>query len=106
MRSEKIYKDLSSSPEKTFVSEDGLAAITCPDCGISKQVPVAGYRGKKQTIKVRCRCQQAFTTELEFRQFHRKDTGLSGIYEILSDRGGGRKRSVEKWHRFYGLRHT
>lgn len=90
MRAEPIYKDLSSGPEKTFVSEDGLAAITCPNCGITKQVPLADYRGKKQTIKVRCRCRQTFTAQLEFRQSHRKDTQLNGIYEILPDIGGGR----------------
>ncbi len=90
MQSENTFRELSSGMGKTFVSENGLAAITCPNCGITKQVPVADYRGSKQKLKVRCRCQQTFTVQLEFRQFHRKHTELSGIYEILSDSGGGR----------------
>lgn len=90
MRSEQIYEELSLISSKAFVPEDGLAAITCPNCGITKQVPVADYCGKKKSIKVRCRCQQTFTVELEFRQSHRKQTELQGFYEILSDRRRGR----------------
>jgi hypothetical protein len=85
-----MYQELSTRLTKTFVSENGLAAITCPNCGLTKQVPVADYCGKQNTIKVRCRCQQTFTTELEFRQYHRKPTDLSGIYDVVSDTGGGR----------------
>ena len=90
MRSEKTFRKLSSAAEKTFVSENGLAAITCPNCGITKQVPVADYRGSKQTLKIRCHCQQTFLVQLEFRQFHRKYTELNGMYEIIADSGGGR----------------
>ncbi|MEJ2057847.1 MAG: PilZ domain-containing protein [Desulfofustis sp.] len=90
MRSESIYRGLSSGPSKIFVSEDGLAAITCPNCGITKQVSVADYCGNKNVIKVRCRCSKIFTTKLEFRQYHRKSTELPGTYNIITDRGGGR----------------
>ena len=90
MRSEQIYRELSADSGKTFVPENGLAPITCPNCGITKQVPVADYCGKKNTLKIRCRCLQTFTVELEFRQSHRKRTELHGFYEILADNGGGR----------------
>lgn len=90
MKSENIYKEFNTISTKTFVPENGLAGITCPNCGITKQVPVADYCGERNSIKVRCRCQQTFTVELEFRQSYRKHSELKGFYEILSDKGGGR----------------
>ena len=90
MRSEQVYKKLSTDLGKTFVPDDGLAAITCPNCGITREVQVGDYCGKRNTIKVRCRCKQTFNVELEFRQFHRKPTELSGFYEITSNKSGGR----------------
>lgn len=89
MESAQTYKELTGQHNRAFVTDSGLAAITCPNCGITKQVPVAGYCGKRQTIKVRCRCSQSFSTQLDFRQSHRKNTDLKGFYEILSNRGGG-----------------
>jgi hypothetical protein len=85
-----MYSDLSTDLGKTFVPDDGLAAITCPKCGITRRVPVGDYRGRRHAIKVRCRCKQTFSIELEFRQFHRKSTHLSGFYEIISAKSGGR----------------
>ena len=90
MRSEQMYNELSMDFGKTFVPDDGLASITCPNCGITRQVPVADYCGKRNSIRVRCRCKQTFKVELEFRQFHRKPTNLNGYYEVLSEKGGGR----------------
>jgi len=90
MRSQSVYRELSGGMGKTFVSEDGFAAIICPNCGLTKQVPVADYCGSKNVIKVRCRCQQTFSAELEFRQHYRKPTDLSGRYDIVTDAGGGR----------------
>jgi len=90
MRSESIYRKLSSGLGKTFVSENGFAPITCPNCGLTKQVPVANYCGTKNVIKVRCKCQKTFSTELEFRQHYRKPTDLTGRYDIITDAGGGR----------------
>ena len=90
MRSESVHQALSSGVSRVFVTEDGLAAITCPNCGLTRKVPVGSYCGKRNTLKVRCRCQQTFTTQLEFRSYHRKSTELRGIYDVLADRGGGR----------------
>jgi hypothetical protein len=90
MRSEQVYKKLSTDLVKTFVPDDGLAAITCPNCGITREVQVGKYCGKRNTIKVRCRCKQTFNVSLEFRQFHRKPTDLYGFYEIITDKSGGR----------------
>ena len=89
MESEHTYQCFSGSQNRAFVSENGLASITCPYCGLTKQVPVTQYCGKHQTVKVRCRCKQSFTTHLDFRQCHRKRTNLSGFYQILGAKGGG-----------------
>ena len=89
MESTDINRPMQSNVIKAFVSDDGLASIICPNCGLTKQVPIADYSGKGQTLKVRCRCKQLFTIRLEFRQSHRKRTALSGTYLILSKQGGG-----------------
>ena len=92
MRSDPVYKTLGSSSgtNRAFVSENGMATISCPNCMMTKQVAVAGYQDKQHSLKVRCKCQQTFTVNLEFRQQHRKNTELRGIYDILNDSGGGR----------------
>ena len=90
MRSDQVYRALDSNVNRVFVSEDGMATISCPNCMITKQVPVADYRGKKQSLKVRCKCEQTFTVNLEFRQQHRKNTQLKGLYDNLNESGGGR----------------
>jgi hypothetical protein len=90
MRSEQISGKLGTDVNKTFVPDDGLAAITCPECGITRKVPVGDYCGKRNSIRVRCRCKQTFNVDLEFRQFHRKPTDLYGFYEVISANSGGR----------------
>lgn len=80
---------VSAEQNKIFVSEDDSATITCPGCGMTKQVPVAGYRDKEKAIKVRCKCGHKFPVYLEFRQQRRKKTELKGMYDNQSDRGGG-----------------
>lgn len=89
MRSEEAVNELDRVQTRAFVTDEGTAAIVCPNCGMTKQIPVAEYRGNKHSIKIRCRCQQTFTIDLEFRQSHRKATNLNGFYEITSG-GGGR----------------
>ena len=89
MKSSDTYKEFHGNFNKTFVSDKGLATLTCPNCGLAKQVSVASYAGKKQQLKVRCRCKQTFITQLEFRQISRKKTDLSGTYQLLTEKGGG-----------------
>lgn len=74
--------------EKVFVSNDGTATISCPHCGITKQIPVERYRNKKHTVKIRCGCSESFIVQLEFRRNWRKRTELLGTYSIKSGGGG------------------
>lgn len=80
---------------RSFVTENGTAAITCPTCGLVKHTPVGAYSGRKQAIKVRCRCRTTFVTQLEFRQSHRKKTDLQGMYRILSAEGGSGRAAIK-----------
>lgn len=88
MTEEKILtKNISRS--KVFVSEHGLATITCPHCKITKQTPVGHYCGKKHQIKAQCSCGESFLLQLEFRKNYRKPTKLEGTYRIVSKGFGG-----------------
>ncbi|THB74625.1 MAG: hypothetical protein D6B25_13110 [Desulfobulbaceae bacterium] len=81
--------------EKIFVADSGKATICCADCGITKQVPVQRYRGKKHTLKIRCSCGSSFPVHLEFRKAYRKSTELDGVYRIISNGGGGGAASIQ-----------
>jgi hypothetical protein len=89
MRTEHVYQALKSDTNRVFVSEEGMATLSCPHCAMTRQVPVTKYRGKQHMPKVRCTCGQTFTVNLEFRQQHRKNTQLKGTYHILNDLGDG-----------------
>ncbi|NNF45222.1 MAG: PilZ domain-containing protein [Desulfofustis sp.] len=89
MRSEVIFNERGQVQSRAFVAEDGTAAFVCPNCEMSRNVPVFSFRGNKHSINIRCRCQETFTIDLDFRKSHRKPTKLSGFYEITSG-GGGR----------------
>lgn len=89
MRSDEALHETDRVRTRAFVTEEGTAAIVCPNCGMTKQIPVADYRGTKHSLNIRCRCQKTFTIDLEFRQSHRKPTSLNGFFE-LSAGGGGR----------------
>ena len=89
MRSDGTFSELDRVQTRAFVAEDGTAAFVCPNCGMARNVSVVSYRGYKHSLKIRCRCQQTFTIDLDFRSSHRKPTNLQGFYEITSG-GGGR----------------
>ncbi len=75
--------------ERIYVSDEGQATITCPQCGLTRQARVDQYRGRKHTIKVNCSCGIGFPLTLEFRRNYRKRAELQGTYRILSNGGGG-----------------
>lgn len=81
---------MSEDLKKVFVTEDDMATLTCPGCGLTREVSVADCRGKRNSISVRCRCGRKFKVALDFRKQHRKQTDLTGVYDIQAERGGGR----------------
>ncbi len=75
---------------KTFVKEDSQATIVCPACSSAKTISVEEFRDKQHVLKVKCKCGNSFSLQLEFRQFFRKDTELQGVYDVKPPaRGGG-----------------
>ena len=74
---------------KVFVLQDNKATIVCPHCNSAKQVSLDGYRNKGKTLKVRCKCKETFTVELDFRNYYRKQTNLAGTYRSINPPGGG-----------------
>jgi hypothetical protein len=75
---------------KTFVKEDSQATIVCPACSSAKTISVEEFRHRQHVIKVKCKCGNSFSLQLEFRQFFRKDTDIQGVYDVKPPaRGGG-----------------
>ncbi len=73
------------------VKDDGVAAITCPLCGVVRPTSVSKFKNKQHVLGVKCKCNENFKVHLEFRKHFRKNTDLEGIYAILPpDAGGGR----------------
>lgn len=79
------------TPEnKAFVKDNSQATIVCPKCSTAKTISVAEFKDRQHVLKVKCKCGHAFTLQLEFRQFFRKDTDLKGTYDLNPPaRGGG-----------------
>ncbi len=74
---------------KAFVRRDDTTTIICPACKKSINASVAAYRNKKHLLNVRCKCNTRFTVHLDFRDYYRKDTDLSGSYRIIKPSGKG-----------------
>jgi len=75
---------------KTFVKQDSQATIVCPTCSSAKTISVEEFRHRQHVLKVKCKCGNVFSLQLEFRQFFRKDTELQGVYDVKPPaRGGG-----------------
>ncbi len=85
---------MSQVSEKIYVSDDGRATITCPQCGLTRQARVDHYCGKKHTLKVNCGCGLSFVVQLEFRRMYRKKTDLKGTYRVISSGGGGGQAAI------------
>ncbi len=65
---------------RAFVNSEGKAVIKCPHCEKGKATPVAQFKGRKSTIKIKCSCGETFTLRLEFRMKYRKPVNLVGRY--------------------------
>ncbi len=69
---------------RCFVRPDNTTTIICPACNEPKTISVAAYKHKKHSIKVRCKCKEIFTIQLDFRSVYRKPTNLPGKYTNLT----------------------
>lgn len=67
-------------PKKIYVRPDGTVVLTCPHCGIQREVQAESFRGYKHKLKVKCNCHETFMVFVEFRNRVRKKTYLRGTY--------------------------
>ena len=75
--------------QKSFVNPNGIAIITCPQCGIIKNLDVKKFQGIQHTLKVRCHCDHTWILQLDFRRHYRKATKLPGTYKLEAPATGG-----------------
>ena len=69
--------------QTVYVNQDDTAVLVCPNCGLSKNVSVAKFKARRDSLKIRCKCQSTFSVSFEFRRAHRKKTNLRGYYSRL-----------------------
>jgi len=72
---------------KVYVNQNGIAALKCPACEVTRTIKVQDFKGDKHIVKVRCNCRNVFTVKLEFRKNYRKETKLTGDYFGVSKEG-------------------
>ena len=70
---------------KVFVDKNNRANVICYSCGHAKQFDVTKFRNLNKTLSCRCKCGKSFFCTLEFRQYFRKKTKLSGHFTFLTD---------------------
>jgi len=73
--------------QKVYVNQEGFAVLKCPVCEATKIWKVQDFKGERHIIKVRCKCQNIFTVNLEFRKNYRKATKLTGDFFGVSKEG-------------------
>ena len=65
---------------EVFVKPGHSAIVSCPYCQCRKEIPVAKFRGKKCSLKIKCSCTEVYIANLEFRKKPRKKTNLRGSF--------------------------
>ena len=73
---------------KSFVRENGDAAIVCPNCQKVKNISVTSFSKRRTSLKVQCSCNQLFKVNLDYRQSYRKPTSLVGTYYLYTQATG------------------
>jgi len=74
---------------KIYVRDNNTATLVCPSCQAVKHFEAGRYRHQRHTFSVRCRCQNLFSVQLDFRRNYRKPTSLDGTYAVIRGGGGG-----------------
>ena len=70
--------------KKVFVNNNNQAIFVCPKCEKAKTADVSRYKKLRQSVRVKyaCKCGHVCSVLLERRQYYRKETYLSGVYEL------------------------
>lgn len=77
------------------VDSDNNAIFSCPICGNTKKISVEKFKHKNHRVSTRCKCENLFKSQLNFRRFYRKRVALSGeIMNLSSSNSVWRKINV------------
>jgi hypothetical protein len=87
MQFDRYAGDPPLEQQTVFPRDDGLALITCPQCGRQDTVPLEQFDKLGNAIAVDCSCRQKFTAVLEKRRAYRKQVHLSGYFTLGEDSG-------------------
>lgn len=68
--------------KKIYVDYTNIASITCPNCGLEKNIDVANFKDTHKKLKAKCRCGEIFRFTLEYRKHYRKKVRLPGEYFV------------------------
>ena len=68
--------------KKIYVDYTNIASITCPNCGLEKNIEVANFKDTHKRLKAKCRCGEIFRFTLEYRKHYRKKVRLPGEYFV------------------------
>ena len=68
--------------EKVYVDYTNQVKITCPKCGLEKNINVFKFKDTHKGLKAKCKCGEVFRFTLDFRKYFRKNVRLSGEYFV------------------------
>jgi hypothetical protein len=77
----------SGDVQTVYVGPNETAQLKCLNCGISKTLDVGKFKGRKDPLKLQCKCKSSSQVFLEFRKTFRKKTNLEGVYTVLARDG-------------------
>jgi Neuraminidase (sialidase) len=79
--------DTQTPPEDVqtvYVGANDTALLKCANCGIAKTLDVGKFKGRKDPLKLQCKCKSSSQVFLEFRKSFRRTTNLEGVYTVLA----------------------
>ena len=68
--------------QKVYVDHTNLVKVTCPKCGLEKDINVFKFKDTHKRLKAKCKCGEVFRFALNYRKHYRKKVQLSGEYFI------------------------
>jgi PilZ domain len=68
--------------EIVYVGDSNHVTITCPKCGLEKNINVFKFKDTHKRLKVNCKCGEVFRLTLDFRKHSRRKVQLAGEYFV------------------------
>jgi len=68
--------------EIVYVGDSTHVTITCPKCGLEKNINVFKFKDTHKRLKAKCKCGEVFRLTLDFRKHYRRKVQLDGEYFV------------------------